>query len=96
MKAVLVLVEGSIIMYKGIGSVSSIIIKRQDLSLFLTLLSPSLFLSFFLSFFHPLTTVFSHSDFSHEKFGSFSPDKASYDRIALPYQRCMLGVLVFP
>ena len=39
------------------------------------------------------TTVLSHWDFSHEKFGLLSPGKASCDRVALPNLRCMLGVL---
>ena len=35
-------------------------------------------------------------DFSHGKFGSPSPGKASSDRVALPNLRCMLDDWVFP
>ena len=42
-----------------------------------------------------LTTVLSHWDFSHGKFGSNSQEKARCDRVALPKLRCTLGVLVF-
>ena len=42
------------------------------------------------------TTVLFQWDFSHEKFGLFSPEKDSCDRVALPNLRCTLGVLVFP
>ena len=49
----------------------------------------------FTSFFF-FTTVLSHLDFSHGEFGLLSLEKASWDRVALPNLRCMLGALVFP
>ena len=48
------------------------------------------------AFFFGVRIVSSHLDFSHGVFGSLSPGKASYDRVALPNLRCMLDVLVFP
>ena len=42
------------------------------------------------------TTVLSQWDFSHGKFGLPSTEKASCNRVSLPYLWCMLGVLVFP
>ena len=39
-----------------------------------------------------LTTVLSHLDFCHRKFGFLSQGKASSDRVALPNLRCVLGV----
>ena len=47
------------------------------------------FLFYFLFYF---TTVLSHWDFTHGKYGLLSPGKASCDRFAL---LCTLGVLVF-
>ena len=44
---------------------------------------------FFSSFF---TTVLSHCDFSHGKFGLPFPGKASGDTVALPNPRSLLGV----
>ena len=38
------------------------------------------------------TTVLSHWDFSHEKFGLLSPGKASCDRVELPNLQCLLDV----
>ena len=49
----------------------------------------NMFLLFLLRF----TTVLSHWDFFHGKFGLLSPEKASRDRVALPNLRCKLGVL---
>ena len=40
------------------------------------------------------TAVMSQWDLSHGKFGLPFPGKASFDRVALPNLRCMLGVLV--
>ena len=42
------------------------------------------------------TAILSQRDFSHWKLGLTSPGKASCDRVALPSQLCVLGVLVFP
>ena len=42
------------------------------------------------------TSVLSHWDFSHGKFGLFSLGKASCNTVTLPNLRCMLSVLVFP
>ena len=42
------------------------------------------------------STVSSQWDLSHAKFGLLYPGKASFDRVALPNQGCMLDVLVFP
>ena len=42
------------------------------------------------------TTALSKSNFSRRKFGLPSPGKASCDRVVLPNQGSMLGVLVFP
>ena len=41
------------------------------------------------------TTVLSQWDFSYGKLGLSSLGKASYDKVALPNLRCLLGVLVF-
>ena len=41
------------------------------------------------------TSVSFHWDFSHGKFASLSPRKASCDAVALSNLQCMLGVLVF-
>ena len=45
-----------------------------------------------LFFFNVKTTVLSHWDFLHEKFGLLSPGKANCDRSALPNRRCMPDV----
>ena len=50
------------------------------------------FFFFLLLFF---TTVLPQLDFFHGKFGLPSPGKPAAT-VALPYIRCMLGVLVFP
>ena len=47
-------------------------------------------------FFFSFTSVLSYWDFTHGKFGLLFPGKASCDRVTLPDQRCMLGVLMFP
>ena len=50
---------------------------------------------YFILFLFTFTTVLSHWDFFHAKFGLPSSRKASCDRVVVPNLWCMLGVLVF-
>ena len=50
----------------------------------------------FIYLFTYFTTVAAHLDFSHRKFGSLSPEKASRDRVLLPNLRYMRGLSAFP
>ena len=43
-----------------------------------------------------ITTLLSHRDFFHWKFGLLFMGKTSCDRVVLPNLQCILGVSVFP
>ena len=55
-----------------------------------SVIHPVLFFFLFFFFFFLLISVSPHFDFSHGKFGSLFRGKASCNRVARPYLRCML------